>query len=116
MIEKLPQYYRKSKVVKNLYDVIQKLLDSENCKWRKRRNFEQGIAYDFRVYGYDMVDKKLVINKEQAAVVKTIFDMYVGGYGSKIIADTLFGSVQPIRKKGKSFVLTSKSPMISFVT
>ncbi len=27
MIEKLPQYYRKSKVVKNLYDVIQKLLD-----------------------------------------------------------------------------------------
>ncbi len=89
---------------------------SENCKWRKRRNFEQGIAYDFRVYGYDMVDKKLVINKEQAAVVKTIFDMYVGGYGSKIIADTLFGSVQPIRKKGKSFVLTSKSPMISFVT
>lgn len=27
MIEKLPQYYRKSKVVKDLYDVIQKLLD-----------------------------------------------------------------------------------------
>lgn len=62
---------------------------SENCKWRKRRNFEQGIAYDFRVYGYDMVDKNLVLNKEQAAVVKTIFEMYVGGCGSKIIADTL---------------------------
>lgn len=62
---------------------------SENCKWRIRNNFKQGIAYGFRVYGYDTVNKKLIINEEQAAVVRKIFEMYINGCGSKIITDTL---------------------------
>ena len=31
MIERLPYYYRKSKVVKDLYDAVQRILDKTNA-------------------------------------------------------------------------------------
>ena len=62
---------------------------SENCKWRIRHNYEEGIPNGFTVYGYNVKKRNLAINEEQAAVVREIFDMYLNGKGSKVIARTL---------------------------
>ena len=48
----------------------------ENVKWRINKTFEQGEIYNTtRFYGYDIIDKKFVINEEQASVVRRIFQM-----------------------------------------
>jgi DNA invertase Pin-like site-specific DNA recombinase len=65
---------------------------SENIKWRYRRKFEQGeVAINAtRFLGYDKNKKgELVINPGQAKVVKRIFDDYIGGKGSFVIAKEL---------------------------
>lgn len=62
---------------------------SENCKWRIRHNYEEGIPNNFRVYGYRMKNRELEINETEAAVVRLIFEMYDSGKGSMVIADTL---------------------------
>ncbi len=41
------------------------------------------------LYGYDKVDKKLVVNKEQAKVIKQIFKWYIEGKGAQTIAGLL---------------------------
>lgn len=62
---------------------------SENCKWRIRHNYEEGIPNGFTVYGYNVKKRKLTINEKQAVIVREIFDMYLNGKGSNIIARTL---------------------------
>ena len=65
---------------------------SENIKWRYRRKFEQGeVAINTtRFLGYDTnKNGELVINPGQAKVVKRIFDDYIGGKGSFVIAKEL---------------------------
>ncbi len=62
---------------------------SENCKWRIRHNYEEGIPNGFTVYGYNVKKRNLTINEKQAAVVREIFDMYLNGKGSNVIARTL---------------------------
>ena len=65
---------------------------SENIKWRYRRKFEQGeVAINTtRFLGYDKNKSgELVINPGQAKVVKRIFDDYIGGKGSFVIAKEL---------------------------
>lgn len=54
---------------------------SENIQWGFQRIFEQGITlnnYKY-FYGYDVVDGELVINEQQAEVVRNIFDWYLKG-------------------------------------
>ena len=54
---------------------------SENIQWGFKRKFEQGVTlnnYKF-FYGYDVVDGELVINEQQAEVVKDIYDWYLQG-------------------------------------
>ena len=62
---------------------------SENCKWRIRHNYEEGIPNNFRVYGYRMKNKELIINENEARVVRLIFEMYDSGKGSVVIANML---------------------------
>jgi site-specific DNA recombinase len=65
---------------------------SENIKWRYRRKFEQGeVAINAtRFLGYDKnKNGELVINPGQAKVVKRIYDDYIGGKGSFVIAKEL---------------------------
>ncbi len=56
---------------------------SENTTWGQRKRFADGdvtFAYS-RFLGYDKgVDGKLVINEEQAALVRRIYKMYLQGY------------------------------------
>ena len=54
---------------------------SENIQWGFKRRFEQGLTlnnYKY-FYGYDVVDGELVVNEQQAEVVRNIFDWYLQG-------------------------------------
>ena len=65
---------------------------SENNKWTCRKKFERGelMINTTRFMGYDK-DKEgnLIINEEEAAVVRRIFDMYLSGTGAHGIAKKL---------------------------
>lgn len=54
------------------------------------------------VLGYDNKDKQLVVNEEEAKMVKMIFDMYVDGKGCVQIRDKL-NQLNLKTKKGKPF-------------
>ena len=65
---------------------------SENLKWRYRRKFEEGkVAINAtRFMGYDKNKQgELVINPVQAKVIERIFNDYVGGKGTFVIAREL---------------------------
>lgn len=54
---------------------------SENIQWGFKRRFEQGITlnnYKY-FYGYDVINGELVINEQQAAVVRDIYEWYLQG-------------------------------------
>ena len=61
---------------------------SENCKWRIRKQFENGELTNLRfMFGYQIFKGKVEINPDQAAIVRMIFDDYIGGMsGGKIAA------------------------------
>ena len=54
---------------------------SENIAWGFQSRFEQGITLNNykNFYGYDVIDGEMVINKEQAEVVRNIFEWYLAG-------------------------------------
>ena len=65
---------------------------SENCKWGQRRRFAEGkVTVPFkRFLGYDRgEDGNLVINEEQAAVVRRIYEMFMQGSTPYAIAKAL---------------------------
>ena len=65
---------------------------SENLKWRYRRKFERGeiVINTTRFLGYDKNKQgDLVINSDQAKIVRRIFSDYIGGKGSFVIAKEL---------------------------
>ena len=62
---------------------------SENCKWRVRKKFEQGIPTGLRMYGYDVRNGNFTILPEEAEVVRRIFRMYLDGMGSERIMRVL---------------------------
>lgn len=49
---------------------------SENVKLAKRQEFENGKVTAKKVLGYDLINKKLVINEKEANIVKFIFETY----------------------------------------
>ena len=59
---------------------------SENCKWRFKKGFEQGIPNTFQVYGYEVKDKQLTILPDEVKVVRLIFESYLKGMGKNAIA------------------------------
>lgn len=68
---------------------------------RLKGNFTGGII----IYGYSIKDKKVVINEEQAEVIKYIFSEYAKG---KIVREIIVAlNEQKIYNKGKPFARTS---------
>ncbi|WP_420067840.1 recombinase family protein [Streptococcus suis] len=62
---------------------------SENATWGIRKRFERGEVQvnATKFMGYDKdEDGKLIINPEQAQVVRDIYDMYLDGYSPELIA------------------------------
>ena len=55
---------------------------SDNIKWGMRQRAAQGASklYDRKCYGYEHDENgKLIVNEEQAVVVRKIFNWYLGG-------------------------------------
>lgn len=65
---------------------------SENNKWSMRKKFErgEGMLNTKRFMGYDKDETgDLVINKEEAKIVRRIFELYLSGEGTHRIAKRL---------------------------
>ena len=73
---------------------------SENCKWRVRKKFEQGIPTGLRMYGYDVRNGSFTILPEEAAIVQRIFRMYLEGMGSERIMRELNAEGTPAPEGG----------------
>lgn len=53
---------------------------NENVRWRVKKRFEKGIPNGhFRIYGYRWEDDQLVVIPSEAAIVKRIFQNFIGG-------------------------------------
>ena len=72
---------------------------SENCKWGIRNRFKNGELVNLRfMYGYRIVKGAVQIDSKQAAIVKMIFEDYIGGMGGGLIAKKLRGmNVESVR-------------------
>ncbi|MDH2882203.1 recombinase family protein [Bacillus cytotoxicus] len=62
---------------------------SENVKLGMKQRALEGSWNGGVIFGYDSIEKELVINKEEAEVVKQIFTLYTQGKGLKAIANQL---------------------------
>ena len=89
-------------------DIIQRIaqLESEQIGERVYVGMEQkaktnGGILGFNIpYGYDYVDGKLVINKDEAEIVKKIYQWYLEGHSMGEIAETLIKQGVPTKKQG----------------
>jgi hypothetical protein len=60
---------------------------SENCKWRIRKQFENGKLANLRfMFGYKIEKGKVEIDPEESAIVRMIFEDYINGMGGSKIA------------------------------
>lgn len=62
---------------------------SENMKWRIRKNFEEGMPWSGTMLGYRMRDGQLVVDDEEAELVRHIYNLYLTGLGYVAIAKQL---------------------------
>ena len=57
---------------------------SENVKWGTRKRFEQSIPnVKFQIYGYRWDGNHLVIEPEEAKIVKFIYDNFLNGLSAE---------------------------------
>ncbi len=78
-------------------DIIQRIaqLESEQIGERvyvgmkQKASTEGGILGFAHPYGYDYIDGELMVNKNEAKVVRLIFDLYLNGNGTPRIAEKL---------------------------
>ena len=71
---------------------------SQNCKKGVRMRMAKGTYISSSVpYGYRLIDKKLVIQEDEAKIVQRIFSEYLSGKGSSMIAQDLNNSKIPFK-------------------
>lgn len=74
---------------------------SENNKWSIRKRFQNGtFKISYPPYGYENIEGQMVINPEQAEVVKFIFSRSLSGNGAQHIADELNQKCIPSKRGG----------------
>ncbi len=75
---------------------------SSNCRWGMQKRFQDG-SYKLSTapYGYDVADGNLVINEDEAAVVREVFDRYAHGEGMMRISDDLNARDIPSKRAGE---------------
>ena len=62
---------------------------SQNVKWGCKTRMKHGELVGSAAYGYVLKNGTLVINEEEAEVIRTIFRLYLSGMGKPKIADYL---------------------------
>ena len=61
-----------------------------NNAHRNRQESGKSVILTSKTWGYDKVNKKVVVNKEEAEIVKLTFMLYVSGMGSRTVARELY--------------------------
>ncbi len=75
---------------------------AENNKWSIQRRFQNGTyKISYPPYGYDYVEGDIVVNLEQAEVVRFIFKETLAGKGTGKIAEELIQRGIPTKRGGK---------------
>lgn len=75
---------------------------SENCKWRIRNEFKKGNpTCGILMYGYDYCDRKLVVNPQEAEIVRMIYSDYLSGMGKNAIMRKLEKLAIPTKSGGR---------------
>lgn len=71
-------------------DEVRKL--SERVRWGHKRSIESGkVLGNNRIFGYDKVNCRLVVNENEAEMVRMIFELYsTGDYSTRKIEQLLF--------------------------
>ena len=69
---------------------------SENCKWRVRKNFQEGKIGGMTLFGFRLKNGQLQVVPEEAEVVRDIFADYLSGMGTNAI-------MKKYRAKGFTF-------------
>ena len=89
------------------YAQEESLSASENCKWRIRNEFRNGNpSSGLMIYGYESRDRKLVINPQEAEVVRMIYADYLSGMGRNAIMRKLDQLGIPTKHGGRWAVNT----------
>jgi len=71
------------------YAQEESLSASENVKWRIRQDFQKGKPSNLRIFGYDLLNGRLIVNETEADVVRMIFSDYLSGLGKVAITNKL---------------------------
>jgi DNA invertase Pin-like site-specific DNA recombinase len=80
---------------------------AENSTWSIQRRFQNGtFKLAYAPYGYDVIEGKLVLQPEQATIVKAMFDQTLAGIGTDAIAKKLNAKEIPA-KRGTHWTATT---------
>lgn len=75
---------------------------SENNQWAIRKRFENGtFKISYPPYGYFWDGTEMMVNPDEAEIVKMIFTEFLSGNGASVIAKKLNAMGIPTRKNGK---------------
>lgn len=55
--------------------------NSHRVNWGMQNDMKNGVMFIESIYGYDVIERQLIINENQAKVVKLIYQLYLEGYG-----------------------------------
>ncbi len=80
---------------------------AENSTWSIQSRFQNGtFKLAYAPYGYDVIEGKLVLQPEQATIVKAMFDQTLAGIGTDAIAKELNAKKIPA-KRGTHWTATT---------
>ena len=80
---------------------------AENSTWSIQSRFQNGtFKLAYAPYGYDVIEGKLVLQPEQATIVKAMFDQTLAGIGTDAIAKKLNAKEIPA-KRGTHWTATT---------
>lgn len=75
---------------------------SENNKWSIQKRFQNGtFKLSYPPYGYEWDGKQMIINPDQARIVRWIFTQVLSGKGTQAIANELNSNNIPSKKGGR---------------
>ena len=83
--------------------------DSKNIRRNLRHKMEEGKLIIKPIYGYNKINKKLVINKDTAPVVKKIFSLYNSGKSYTEIINYLNRSKIPTPSESRGYLNCKKT-------
>ena len=83
--------------------------DSKNIRRNLRHKIEEGDLIIKAIYGYEKVEKKLIINEQTSQVVKAIFEFYYKGWGYKKIVNYLNQNEIPTPSQSRNFRYVKKA-------